>query len=143
MRTKAASFAASVMCFTGFDQCWNLQGILDVAIHLSLPSISPEYRKKNERKEKKKKERVKTKINLYYIKKIRTCRHVKLFQIPKHNYDGRQTTEHSFRLAYKSEQLHCRAAALAAPVERSCHLVVPARQRKLPKAHQPAQLAPS
>lgn len=54
MRTKAASFAASVMCFTGFDQCWNLQGILDVAIHLSLPSISPEYRKINERKGKKK-----------------------------------------------------------------------------------------
>lgn len=59
MRTKAASFTASVMCFTGFDQCWNLQGILDVAIHPSLPSISLENRKKKENKILKKK-RVKT-----------------------------------------------------------------------------------
>lgn len=67
---------------------------------------------------------------------------MKLFQIPKHNYDGTQTTEHSFRLAYKNEQLHCRPAALAALVEHSCHLVVPDRERKLPKAHQSAQLSP-
>lgn len=142
MRTKAASFAASVICFIGFDQCWNLQGILDVAIHLSLPSISPENRK--EKKKEKKKRQSRPKINQYYIKKIRTCRHthVKLFQISKHNYNGTQTTEHSFRLAYKNEQLHCRPAALAAPVEHSCHLVVPARERKPPKAHESAQSSP-
>lgn len=99
-----------------------------------------EQEKKNERKEKTKESR--PKINQYYITKIRTCRHVKLFQIPKHNYDGTQTTEHSFRLAYKNEQLHCCPAALAAPVEHSCHLVVPARERKLPKAHWSAQLSP-
>lgn len=59
---------------------------------------------------------------------------MKLFQIPEHNYDGMQTSEHSFRLAYKNEQLHCRHAALAAPVEHSCHLVVPAWERRLQKA---------
>lgn len=40
MRTKAAAFTASVMCFTGFDQCWNLWGILDAAVYLPLPFIT-------------------------------------------------------------------------------------------------------
>lgn len=41
IRTKAAAFTALVMCFTGFDQCWNLWRILDVAVHVPPPLHLP------------------------------------------------------------------------------------------------------
>jgi len=62
IRTKAAASTASVMCFTGFDQCWNLWGILDVAVYLPLPSISLENTHKKSR----------PRTNQCYIKKKRS-----------------------------------------------------------------------
>lgn len=65
MRTKAASFAASVTCFTGFDQCWNLQGILDVVYIFPSPPSPLRIGKKKMKENKKERLKTQNKSILY------------------------------------------------------------------------------